>query len=309
MARNATLDRNPNVDGEDFLSQALKTGETADVETEDESLMANASNTPVIPLNQRAQDSQFKAECRELLNQGLSRPEIAKRLNVKYQLVYAATKDMKPGNSGTYSDGTPRTGGRVTIKDPVTGEQMNRADYIKREFAKGRKRVDIAKELDVAYQIVFQATKDAATPRTSPTVKIDETPDGNLRYLISGALDNQPRYANTRTEADAILETIKEEIKQAENAKKTTIKPIEMTDGGLKFEVKVGNLPPKYATTRAEANEIAATLQAEINAELGIEPEPDEDENPEGEGETEQPDVIEVGDDANDNVEAEPDNS
>lgn len=37
---------------------------------------------------------------------------------------------------------------------------MRRVDYIRQEFAAGRKRGEIAKELGVAYQIVFAATKD-----------------------------------------------------------------------------------------------------------------------------------------------------
>lgn len=38
---------------------------------------------------------------------------------------------------------------------------QNRAEYIRQEFAKGRKRGDIAKELGVAFQIVYAATKPA----------------------------------------------------------------------------------------------------------------------------------------------------
>jgi hypothetical protein len=46
-----------------------------------------------------------------------------------------------------------------------------RVDYIKRRFAEGAKRGEIAKELGVPYQIVFAATKqkkDAAAP-AAPT--------------------------------------------------------------------------------------------------------------------------------------------
>ena len=38
-----------------------------------------------------------------------------------------------------------------------------RVDYIRRRFAEGAKRGEIAKELGVAYQIVFAATKEKAT--------------------------------------------------------------------------------------------------------------------------------------------------
>jgi len=48
-----------------------------------------------------------------------------------------------------------------------------RVDYIKRRFAEGAKRGEIAKELGVPYQIVFAATKtkkDAAAP-AAPAAK------------------------------------------------------------------------------------------------------------------------------------------
>lgn len=264
MARNNPTATDTATD-DDFLNQQLVGGETVNQNSVN-SPIGTASGSKVVPLNQRAEDAQFKAQIRELLNEGKSRPQIAKLLGVKYQLVYAATKDMMPANSGTYSDGTPRTGGRITITLP-DGEVISRQDYIKREFAKGRKRVDIANELNVAYQIVFQATKDAAKQRTGPAIKIDETEEGELRYLITGA--DSPIYANTRAEAEALLESIKAQIKAKEDAKKTSIKPVEMSDGGLKFEVKVGNYI-LYAKTRAEANEIAVELQNKVNEELGL---------------------------------------
>ena len=40
------------------------------------------------------------------------------------------------------------------------GKGKARVDYIRKEFKKGRKRGEIAKELGVAYQIVFAATKE-----------------------------------------------------------------------------------------------------------------------------------------------------
>lgn len=51
------------------------------------------------------------------------------------------------------------TGGGVSI---VLPNGMKRAEYIRQEFAKGRKRGEIAKELGVVYQIVFAATKGLA---------------------------------------------------------------------------------------------------------------------------------------------------
>src|SRR5262245_17479757 len=39
---------------------------------------------------------------------------------------------------------------------------MSRTDYIRQEFARGRTRGEIARELGVAYQVVYQATYGAA---------------------------------------------------------------------------------------------------------------------------------------------------
>ena len=44
----------------------------------------------------------------------------------------------------------------------LMADGKRRIDYIREEFAKGRTRGDIAKELGVAYQIVFAATKAKA---------------------------------------------------------------------------------------------------------------------------------------------------
>lgn len=309
MARNATptAERETNM-GEDFLAQALNSGDSTDLELDDNSTNSptNSNGSNPVPLNQRGQESQFKAQMRQMVSEGMSRTEVAKALNVKYMQVYAATKDMSPSNSGTYADGTPRTGGRISVTLP-DGRTMSRQDYIRAEFAKGRKRVDIAKELDVAYQIVFQATKDAATPRKTASAKIVETPDGSLVFEITGSPTGETFTAANRAEADEILNRIKEEIKKIEDAKRTSIKPIEMTDGGLKFEVKVGHLT-QYASTRAQANEYAQEMQNQINEELGIEPDDDDDEeNPEPESEGEETEIEVEG--GNEEVDSTPDNS
>ena len=52
-----------------------------------------------------------------------------------------------------------KAGGAAIMITTADGASMRRIDYIRQEFAKGRKRGEIAKELGVAYQIVFAATK------------------------------------------------------------------------------------------------------------------------------------------------------
>jgi hypothetical protein len=51
-------------------------------------------------------------------------------------------------------------GRAVIIKHPKTGQDVRRVDYIREEvLEKGRPKGDVARELGVAYQIVFAACK------------------------------------------------------------------------------------------------------------------------------------------------------
>ena len=61
----------------------------------------------------------------------------------------------------------PKRGRAIMIKDPDTGEEIRRVDFIRREvMERGRTRSEVAKQLTeiqgqtVPYQIVFAATKD-----------------------------------------------------------------------------------------------------------------------------------------------------
>ena len=56
--------------------------------------------------------------------------------------------------------------GRVVVIDN-DGVELSRKEYVIREFCeKDRKRADIAKELDISYQIVFSYTKDLRNSTT-----------------------------------------------------------------------------------------------------------------------------------------------
>ena len=71
-------------------------------------------------------------------------------------------KDRNEEAETETSDETTKATGQgraVMITSPKTGEQVRRIDYIKEQFAAGVSRGDIARELGVKYQIVFQATK------------------------------------------------------------------------------------------------------------------------------------------------------
>ena len=101
-------------------------------------------------MSAEGQEKSRKQQILELFQQDLSRSEIAKRLGVPYQVVYQYTKGMT--NAAT----KPGGGARRVILD----NGMPRAEYIRQEFAKGRSRSEIAKELGVPYQVVYAATRN-----------------------------------------------------------------------------------------------------------------------------------------------------
>ncbi len=96
---------------------------------------------------------QRKLIMQELFADGWTRNEIATHFECPYGTVFAATKDID-GPKGT------RTGGRVLIKNPETGEQISRSEYCRQEFAKGLTRREIANKLGCDYSAVWTATKD-----------------------------------------------------------------------------------------------------------------------------------------------------
>lgn len=97
---------------------------------------------------------------RELFSEGVTRGEIKDHFDVPYATVYAATKDIEP------PEGTVR-GGKKTIEHPETGEEVDRAEYIKELYqdGEGMTRREIAKHLTeisdefVDYSAVWLATK------------------------------------------------------------------------------------------------------------------------------------------------------
>lgn len=93
---------------------------------------------------------------RELAEAGVSRSDIKEHFNVAYATVYAATKDSVEGTN---------TRERKVVVDPETGEEVKRADYIRKLYAAGMERREIAKQLTmmtgdlVDYATVWAATK------------------------------------------------------------------------------------------------------------------------------------------------------
>ena len=78
---------------------------------------------------------------------GKTRAEIATILQVPPGVVYAATKEY----------GSSRGHVMITLE---AGTEVERSKYIKQLYEAGKTRAEIAKELNIAYNIVFQATKE-----------------------------------------------------------------------------------------------------------------------------------------------------
>lgn len=87
---------------------------------------------------------------KEQVDAGVSRGDVAKILDLSYGVVYGLTKE---------AEGT-RTSHTIELEDGTT---MSRAEYIRKRAAEGVSRGDIAKELNVPYSVVWQATKTEKT--------------------------------------------------------------------------------------------------------------------------------------------------
>lgn len=97
---------------------------------------------------------------------GKSRGELAKELDVSYNIVFSATANMF--NEKHPEGGKGGGGGRsVMVAHPETGETMPRAQVMKDLFGKGWTRSEIAKQFEVPYATVYGATKDVEAPEGS----------------------------------------------------------------------------------------------------------------------------------------------
>jgi transposase len=81
---------------------------------------------------------------------GVNRGDVAKYLGLSYGVVYGLTKEAE-GTRQKYE---------VELPD---GSKMGRAEYIRKRIEEGASKADVAKELNVEYSVVWQATKKAKT--------------------------------------------------------------------------------------------------------------------------------------------------
>lgn len=87
---------------------------------------------------------------KEMVEKGMNRGDVAKALGISYGVVYGLTKD---------AEGT-RQKHMITLEN---GEEITRAEYIRRRVEEGISKAELAKELDVDYSVIWQATKKDKT--------------------------------------------------------------------------------------------------------------------------------------------------
>jgi transposase len=86
---------------------------------------------------------------KEQVGAGKDRGAVAKALGLSYGVIYGLTKE---------ADGT-----RQKHEIEVDGTMVSRSEYIRMQIAAGKTKAEVAKELDVEYSVVWQATKQAKT--------------------------------------------------------------------------------------------------------------------------------------------------
>lgn len=131
--------------------------------------------------------------------EGVSRGDIAKMLGMSYGVIYNITKEL---------EGT-REKHEVTLED---GTIVSRSEYIRMLYAEGKSRGDIAKELDVPYTVVWQATK---------VVKSEQEKFADLVESLKG-------YADKVADPDTFA-VILDDLSKVELVEETEEQPAEET--------------------------------------------------------------------------------
>lgn len=127
----------------------------------------------------------------EKVVEGASRGDLSKLLEISYGVVYNATKEMASASQKHM----------VELEDGTT---ISRSEYIRQLVAGGKTKGDIAKELDVEYSVVWQATKQLKS--TSEKFETDVTKLEKYLDLVENPDDLQKiidACANIVIKADA----------------------------------------------------------------------------------------------------------
>lgn len=134
---------------------------------------------------------------------GMEKNEVAKQLNVSHGVIYSITKDATGLNN--------RTKVMITLED---GTEISRSKHIRNLYAAGVTRKDIAKQLDVAYNVVYQATKEEKSIRE----KYDAAIETLVKFADDIAEENKEafQYAIDSLKEFGIVEKAEEENETTE---------------------------------------------------------------------------------------------
>lgn len=136
---------------------------------------------------------------------GKNRGDIAKILDLSYGVIYGLTKE---------AEGTRQ---KYEVVDLDSGETISRSEYIRRRVAAGVSKSEIAKELNVEYSVVWQATKKMKT----------------VEEKFVDAVKNFEKFMDVvenpeaLTQALALLNTVKIKAEEADKVTETEGTPAE----------------------------------------------------------------------------------
>jgi len=126
---------------------------------------------PVQYFLDNGQECSRSAYIRQEFLKNKSRSEIAKELDVSYNIVFSATANMFNEKHPEGATGRGSGGRSVIVEDPRDGQMKPRAQVMKELYAEGQTRAEIAKQFDVAYATVYGATKDVEPPEGSKAAR------------------------------------------------------------------------------------------------------------------------------------------
>lgn len=141
----------------------------------------------------------------EQVGAGVKRADVAKKLGLSYGVVYGATKELE--------------GTKQVHEIEYNGEKMSRSEYIRKRYAEGIKKADIAKELGVEYSVVWSATKVVKTDQEKyeealeKLAKFAEKMDEATAASFNAAVESM-KAVKLKVEEDKSEET--EEVEAAE---------------------------------------------------------------------------------------------
>lgn len=146
---NMTNDAEPSTRGRGIVNSKIKvTGDNKVVIEENGKYLVNGEETDAAVVETMAlTEVDRNTWIKDQVAAGVNRGDIAKYLGLSYGVIYGLTKE---------AEGT-RSKHEVELED---GTKVSRSEYIRQQVAAGKSKADVAKELNVEYSVVWQATKE-----------------------------------------------------------------------------------------------------------------------------------------------------